>query len=256
MMIDRYIDKRTLIHLWDPRFKLITLFLFTFVCASVEKAINLLLISAFALTLLLISKLPLKHILHSLKFPVILLLLMFPMFLLSSGGEVLVSFGIIDLYMTGLNKIFIISIRVISIIMIFTVLFSTSRLNIILRTMEYYKIPETVTGIFLFTYRYIFTFMEDSRKISAAANIRGYRFSKGLRHFLTTVNILVSMIIRSFEQSERTYQALILRGYTGKNRVLNKFQLRKADIIITLLVAITAVVILIIEQKDFIWKLF
>lgn len=247
MEIERYIDRASPIHSWDPRCKLIMLFLFIFICASIRKPVSLFLILISGLALSSAAGLPFKHILNSLKAPFILLLLMLPIFLFTSGGEVIWRFGILAVSRMGLNSFLIIAVRLISIVIIITTLFSTSRLNVIIKAMEYFRIPAVITGIFLFTYRYIFTVMEDLRKLLAAANIRGYKFSKGIVHLGTTVSILVNMLIRSFEQSERTYQALCLRGYTGKTKTLVLFKIEKSDILITSIIIFLSIIILTAE---------
>ena len=55
-------------------------------------------------------------------------------------------------------------------------------------------------------------FREAAAKLRHAALLRGYQLQKGLRHFNTTANIVIALFLRSFNQSERTYQAMCLRA--------------------------------------------
>ncbi len=251
MQLERYIDKESAIHKWDPRCKLAVVFILVFISASVKTPPGLFLILIFAVSLFISARLPLRRMLDSLRSPLILLLLMFPLLLFASGGEAPGRIGVFSFSRKGLISFLIIAVRLCSIIIIFTSLFSTSRLNTIIKAMEYFHIPQAVTGVFMFTYRYIFTFSADLKKLSAAANLRGYRFSKGIAHISTTVSILVNLLIRSFDQSERTYQALCLRGYTGKTGTLDQFHFARNDAFKTAVSIFAAGAVLV---SEYLWS--
>jgi cobalt/nickel transport system permease protein len=181
------------------------------------------LISAVSVLLVLSSRIPLKTVGKSLKPLLLFLLIMFPVISLTSGGEVIYSYGLIRFYKGGLITASVISVRALSIILVTIVLFGSTGLNVIMKALEFFRIPSEISAIFLFTYRYIFLYFENINRLFTAAKLRGYSLLHGMRHLRNTVTILVTLLIRSYEQSERVYYAMRLRGFTGSFRTISSF---------------------------------
>jgi len=80
----------------------------------------------------------------------------------------------------------------------------------------------------MFAYRYLFVFLEDATTIySAQKNRLGY---SGIKKGLSSFGVLAgSLVLRGFEQSQKTADAMIQRGYTGDIPLLKRkpFRLRE-----------------------------
>ncbi len=247
MNLEYHSNVKSAIHSWDARWKLIMLGAIIFTAASTQKMYSLILIVLISTTLVIITKIPTKELFKSLKAPFFFILVMFPIISITSGGETLYSFGIITLYKTGLITACIISVRALSIISISIIIFNSTKLNVLVKAMNYYKIPSSFCAIFVFTYRYIFLYFENLGKLFNAAKLRGYRVLKGIKHINKTINILVTLLIRSYEQSERIHYAMQLRGFSGSFPLTYTFSTNWPDVLKTGVFLLLILIILGIE---------
>jgi cobalt/nickel transport system permease protein len=229
MEFDSYAGLRSPVHAWDPRFKLPAGFLLILICASVSDPSALAAAGLGALVLILISRLPIRFVLRLLRAPLILLALMLPLLILTAGGPELWSWGFLRVYENGLILSARIAAKSLTVFLLFVGFFATVRLATALRALERLRIPSALLMILLFTYRYIYLYLEDMRKLLTAARLRGYTLQRGLRHFTTSSGILVTLLVRSYEQSERVAAAMGLRGFDGSFRGLARFRGSPAD---------------------------
>lgn len=247
MDLDSSSNIKSLIHSWDARLKCFTFFCYILISAFVDNFYSLTIITVVSTLLVFFGRLPLKSVIKSLKPLLLLLIIMFPVISLTSGGEVIYSYGVIDVYRNGIITASVISIRAFSIVLATIVLFGSTRLNIIMKALEFFKIPPTISAIFLFTYRYIFLYIENLNKLLTAAKLRGYRLLHGIKHIKNTVSILVTLLIRSYEQSERVFYAMRLRGFSGSLRSIGSFSIEWLDVVKTGIFIIIFAVIIWIE---------
>ena len=229
MQIDRFSHLQSPIHGWDVRLKLISLVCMVFVIAASRNISLLPMAAASGIVLVAFSRISLKFVLGTLKLPFLFILIMAPILLFTAGGDRFVLFGKIWVYSSGFLVWLMISVKSISILMIFIALFGTSPFQDTLKALEYLKMPSTLIAIFLFTYRYIFVLSEDIRKIFTAARLRGFGTRRGFGYVSVIINFLVTLLVHSYEQSERVSQAMALRGFTGKYRTLSRFRLKPSD---------------------------
>lgn len=91
----------------------------------------------------------------------------------------------------------------------------TTTMDKILTACHWFKVSGTWVQICLVTYRYIFVLLEDAFTVFQAQKVRlGYT---SLFRSMHSIGILAGMtIIRAYDQSVATYEAMVLRGY-GKN---------------------------------------
>jgi cobalt/nickel transport system permease protein len=231
--IDRYADLRSPVHAWDPRFKLASGFVWMLVCASITTPGALAAAAGAAVGLVLLSRLPVRFVLRALRAPLILLALMLPLLVFTSGGQPLWSLGILRVYREGLLAAGHIAAKALTIAILFVALFGTTRLPVALKALEHLKVPPTLLAILLFTYRYIHLYLEDMQKLLTAASLRGYNLRRGIRHAGSTSRIMFTLLLRSYEQSERVAAAMNLRGFNGSFPSLNRFRHTAVDVFLS-----------------------
>jgi cobalt/nickel transport system permease protein len=95
--------------------------------------------------------------------------------------------------------------------------------------LSWLRVPRPFIEIMMFAYRYLFVFLEDASTIySAQKNRLGYA---GIRKSLSSFGVLTgSLVLRGFEQSQKTADAMIQRGYTGDMPLLKNQPLRAAEL--------------------------
>jgi cobalt/nickel transport system permease protein len=249
MEIDSYAHLSSPVHAWDPRFKLASGFVLILVCASLTAARALAAGAGGALVLVLRSRLPPRFLWRLLRAPLLLAALMFPLLLATAGGRPLWSWGFLHLYRDGLTAAIRIAVKAFTIVLLFACFFGTVKLHRALKALEYLKVPSTLLVILLFTYRYIYLYLEYMGKLLIAARLRGYSLRRGLRHAGATSAVLVTLLIRSYEQSERVAAAMRLRGFDGSFPTLEGFHSRRGDLLASLLVAAWIGVLLWLELR-------
>jgi cobalt/nickel transport system permease protein len=249
MELDRYADLCSPVHAWEPRFKLPAGFLLILVCASVSEPLALAAAALGALVLIAFSRLPTRFVFRLLRAPFVLLALMLPLLVLTAGGPALWSWGFLYVYENGLILAARITAKSLTVFLLFVGFFATLRLNTALQTLEHLKVPSVLITVLLFTYRYIYLYLEDMRKLLTAARLRGYSLQRGLRHIATSSGILVTLLLRSYEQSERVAAAMRLRGFDGSFRGLYRFRRSPADLLAVALTALWSCLLLWLELR-------
>jgi cobalt/nickel transport system permease protein len=80
--------------------------------------------------------------------------------------------------------------------------------------LRWFRVPQGWVEIALLMYRYTFALLDRAADVAAAQKVRlGY---SGVGQSLSSMGRLAGIVlIHSFDQAGRTYEAMILRGYKG-----------------------------------------
>jgi len=242
--IDEMAHLDSIIHRMDIRAKIISIFaaaMFISSCSTIPAA---LISTAFSLILTLFSGIPLQFYLRKIYYPLLFLVPLFIFLPFSSGGEVLISIWIFNIYKEGILLSLLISIKLISIIILINIMISTATFRDTAAALRTLKIHDKMLNIILFTYRYFFVFFEALRKMKIALTLRGSGKRSTVKSLGTSANLAGSIIVRSYEQTERIYEAMLLRGYSGRIVSSKIFIIRGADIFLALIIIIIPLAVL------------
>ncbi len=112
----------------------------------------------------------------------------------------------------------------------------------IMAGLSWLRIPKQFIEIMIFAYRYIFVFLEEGLTIyNAQKNRLGYA---GIRKGMKSFGVLAgSLVIRGFDQSQKTSEAMIQRGYTGDMPLLKNYPLRFGELAIAMVFIVFAGVV-------------
>ena len=114
-----------------------------------------------------------------------------------------------------------------------------------MKALEHLKIPAVFVQMILFSYRYLFVFLMEISRMNTAMKTRNFEKKLDLHTFKTTGNFVGTLLVRSFERTERIYQAMLSRGYKGKIITFFDYQLTKRDYFKGSLVLLTCSLIII-----------
>ena len=89
--------------------------------------------------------------------------------------------------------------------------------------------------------------MEDIKKLFVSAKLRGYSMLNNKQSRNTVYSMLVNMLIRSYEQSDRIYKAMKLRGFNGEFKTLDEFKSGWSDVLKSFFVFSICSVIILVE---------
>ncbi len=114
----------------------------------------------------------------------------------------------------------------------------------LIHALEHLHIPKILTTIIAFLYRYLFVLTDEVLRLLRARKARSAaaagRKSGGEAFWRARVagHMAGQLFLRSYERSDRIYNAMLARGYTGNLRTLNPHHLHASDWMIAALAMI------------------
>lgn len=163
----------------------------------------------------LISKQSAGKTASALRAPLILLLSMSPFIILAPGEKALFNISFITVYRESLILFGIITFRSLSIFALLSILINGTKPHELASSLKRLGIPGKLIIILVSTWRYINLYLNDLRQLMTSARLRGFSVARGFVHLGTSADILLTLLIRSYEQSERVQAAMISRGFKG-----------------------------------------
>lgn len=239
IQIDQYAHLNSPIHRWEPRWKFITLFALIIAFSLVRDLRFVPVMLVITAGLFALSRLPLHFLISRLRYPGIFILALVVILPLFSGQTILFQAGPIAIREEGLLYMLLVVSRFASILTVSLVIFGTSTFITTVRTLRRMGIPPLLADMLLLTVRYIFEIADSLGRMQRAMRLRGFSLKKLDRRSANQIAGLVgSLLIRSYEQSERVYKAMRLRGYgltlAEKEALMQPQQLTTTDTALTL----------------------
>jgi cobalt/nickel transport system permease protein len=156
-----------------------------------------------------------------------------PLFQISIAGWMIS--GYTEGLMRGANMV----LRVLAGISLILLLGMSTPADKLFKTAAWFRVPGTFVEIGLLIYRYIFVLGEEFIRLQDAQRTR--LACNGWRRGMKAASILgSSIILRSYDRAERVYEAMTVRGYTGRSMYSSlDFGLKDA-LVATLLAAVLA----------------
>jgi cobalt/nickel transport system permease protein len=90
-------------------------------------------------------------------------------------------------------------------------------------------VPDKLAHLLLFTYRYIYVFETEYRRLVQAMKIRGFRPRTNLHTYRSYGYLAAMLLVRSFDRAERVFQAMLCRGFDGTFYSLKIFTWQRRD---------------------------
>jgi cobalt/nickel transport system permease protein len=251
---DRFHDTDSFIHHLDPRVKVVVTVAFILSNALLPDGAwvafglsFLFLLFANALSNLGIT-FTLKRSFIALPFALVAITVLF-----SIPGNPLASFHFIwDITITdaGLLRFVSIDIRSWLSVQMAILLVGTTRFPDIVHALEHLRVPSILTTIIAFLYRYLFVLADEVFRLLRAREARSAAVP-GLRSGGSVAwraevagHMAGQLFLRSYERSDRVYNAMLARGYTGHLNTINPHELHRVDYVTT---ALALFVILLLQ---------
>jgi cobalt/nickel transport system permease protein len=135
----------------------------------------------------------------------------------------------------GLIRFFSILVRSWLSVQMAILLVATTQFPDLIHAFEHLHVPKSLTTIVAFLYRYLFVLVDEVYRLLRARDARSAGLP-GRKHggsLLWRARVTGSMagqlFLRSYERSERIYNAMVARGYAGHIRTLNPHELTRRD---------------------------
>lgn len=212
--IDQYAHLDSPIHRWNPRSKFITLFALILLYSMVQDLRLVPVMLAATAVLYWLSSLPLHFLISRLRYPGMFLLVLIVILPLFTGETVLFQIGPLSVQQEGLEYMLLVVSRFTAILTVSLLLFGTSTFLTTVKTLRSIGIPSLLSDMLLLTVRYIFELADALVRMQRAMRLRGFRMTRlDRRSAVQIASLMGSLLIRSYEQAERVYKAMRLRGY-------------------------------------------
>jgi cobalt/nickel transport system permease protein len=225
--LDEYAHLKSWLHQWDPRCKLVGLGALMFAFALVERLLLVPFMLAITAVLYAISRLPLTFWSQRICYPGLFLLGVVALLPLTSGQTVIWNWGILSLRQEGLIAVLLIASRFLCIMTISLILFGTTPFLTVIKTLRSFGLPAILADMLLLSYRYLFEIAASLTQMQRSMRLRGFRSQRKTRwgfpdgqDLNRLASVVGTLLIRSYEQAERIYKAMRLRGY-GQQRPIS-----------------------------------
>lgn len=263
--LGQYFPLNSPIHRIDPRMKLISAIVYIVAVFFARSAVAYGFILLSAILLVILSKIPIKTILKSLK-PLIIIVIITGIINIfwyqpKEGAHLLVSFWVINIYLEGIISAVYMLTRIACIIIGTSVILTyttspialTDGLEQMLAPLGKLHIPvHEFSMMMTIAMRFIPTIIEETDKIMAAQKARGADFSSGniLKRIKALVPILIPLFVSSFRRADELATAMECRCYRGgEGRTkMTKLKFRFTDFLWLVIVASMIAIIIVINN--------
>ncbi len=230
--IEDYAHLDSPVHRWDARYKLAGLGAVIFGFAFVQDARLLPAMLLVTLVIFGLSKIPFNYLASRLRYPGVFLLTVAVLLPFFSGQTQLLSLGPLAVRLEGTLMMLVVVVKFICILTLSIVLFGSAPFLTSIKAVRALGLPSILADMTLLSYRYIFEIGQDLRQMQIAMRLRGFQLkSYDRRTFYQLAAVVGTLLVRSYERSERVYHAMILRGYgrTPASALAREFQAEPAD---------------------------
>ena len=260
--IGQYYAGTSVLHRMDPRAKLVATFWLIVVIFLCKSFFALGLITLTALVAVLISRVPLKMILKSLK-PIVIILIFTAILnvFYNKGGAVYWEWWKITVTEKGVNTALFTMVRIIVLVVISSLLTYTTTptmltdgLERLLSPLKVFKIKvHTLAMMMTLALRFIPTLIEEIERIMNAQKARGADLESGglLQRAKALVPIFIPLMVSAFRRAYELAFAMTCRCYTGGEGRTRMKQMKLAARDVLLLLACAGVTAGVIVLNHF-----
>lgn len=223
--IGQYFPGSSILHRLDPRTKVVLLFFYLILIFLCKSAISYAIVTVLTVTLMLLSKVPMRMMLRSLKPLWWIILFTFVIHVFSTSGEELAKILFLSITWEGIVEGFYICLRLVLLILLSSLLtFTTSPLKLT-DAMEALLAPGKRIGIpahelammMTIALRFVPTLIQETDRIMKAQQSRGADFTDGsiMKRLRAFVPVLVPLFLSAFRRADDLAMAMEARCYRG-----------------------------------------
>ncbi len=239
--IDRYAD-RSRLRGYDARIKLVCSVSLVVVIALLRDLEPLLIVLAFVLAIAALSNVPLRHLAWN-----------FALALPFVGFAALTA-----LLTNGADAALVMFIRIGCSVLVLLLLVSTTPFFKMMGAFRALHMPKMMANLIMFTYRFIFLFLDEMERMRTARLARGFDGGRNLldkRAFRTLGATIGMTFVRANARASNIYDALLSRGYTGDVRTFESSRPRTRDAVLVGAFACVGILAILVETGVMAWTL-
>jgi cobalt/nickel transport system permease protein len=216
-------------HRLDPRGKIVVAALLAVLVATTTTYATALAGLAVALVYLSLARLPFGKLVVRLLAVNSFIFFLWFILPLTYPGDPVWRFGPLTASRQGLVFTGLITLKSNAIIIALIALIATSPIVTLGQALHTLRLPDKLCHLLLFTYRYIYVFEQEYRRLVQAMKIRGFRPRTDLHTYRSYAYLAAMLLVRSFDRAECVFQAMLCRGFHGNFYSLRTFSWQRRD---------------------------
>jgi len=247
MHLEEFAEGDSFFHRLDPRVKFITAIPYIFVIAVMKGINGPLLALMISLFMVAVSRVSLKNLLARLMVVNVFILVLWIFLPFSFPGEAVFYIGSLSATHEGFLYVLSITLKANAIVLATIAILGTSEVFSLAHALVHLSLPEKLVYLFFFFYRYISVLHEEYTRLRHAMLIRCFSPKTNMHTYKTYAYLVGMLIVKSYDRSQKIYNAMLCRGYTGRFPIISHFRLKRTDLffgffmgLITIILAIMA----------------
>lgn len=237
--IGQYVPGNSPLHMLDPRTKIIALVLYMIGLFLSDDAQGYAIVTAFTLTVVFLSRIPLTMLIKGIRPLWIILLLTFSLHIFMTKGDIIMQWGFLKVTSQGLRQGIFMVLRLVYLVTITSLLTLTTTpialtdgIEKVLKAL-YVPVAHELAMMMTIALRFIPTLIEETEKIMKAQMARGADFESGgmAARAKSLIPLLVPLFLSSFRRADELAMAMEARCYRGgENRTrMKQLQMARRD---------------------------
>jgi cobalt/nickel transport system permease protein len=246
--LEEFAEGSTLLHRLDPRVKFLSTVPLVFVTAIMQGIKGPVAALSVAVALAAAARLDARKLLKRLVAVNAFLLLLWVFLPFSHPGAVVFSLGPLGATREGLLYVLGITLKGNAIVLMTIAVFGTSEVFHLAHALVHLKAPRKLVYLFFFFYRYLSVLHEEYTRLRQAMKIRCFRPGTNLHTYRTYACLAGMLIVRSYERSERIYDAMLCRGFRGHFPLVRHFHMHGSDLAFAAVMAtVTGIMLMLLR---------
>ncbi len=158
----------------------------------------------------------------------------------SMQGEAAFSIGPFVASRQGVIYALQITLKTNAIVLATIAVYGTTEAMSLAHALVHLRAPVKLVYLFFYFYRYVSVLHEEYTRLREAMRVRCFHSRVSKHSYTTFANLIGMLIVRSFERSERVYEAMLCRGFHGHFPVIGHFHLHRVDYVMGTLLAVAS----------------
>jgi cobalt/nickel transport system permease protein len=229
MHLEEFAEGTSFFHRLDPRVKFITFIPYVLVIALMQGVKYPAIALLISTTMIMMARIDMGKLLNRLIAVNVFILLLWLFLPFSYPGHEMFRIGPLTATREGLLFSVTIALKANAIVLATIAILGTSEVFSLAHALVHLKVPNKLVYLFFFFYRYISVLHDEYIKLKRAIHIRAFRPGTNMHTYKTYAYVVGMLIVRSYDHSQRIYQAMLCRGFTGRFPIIIHFDMHTRD---------------------------
>jgi cobalt/nickel transport system permease protein len=249
MHLEEFAEGNSFFHRLDPRVKFITSIPYIFVIAVMQGTNGPFLALLISLLMIAFSRISFKKLIGRLIVVNTFILVLWIFLPFSYPGDAVFYIGSLKATREGFLYTLSITLKANAIVLATISILGTSEVFSLAHALVHLKVPAKLVYLFFFFYRYISVLHEEYTRLRNAMLIRCFRPKTNMHTYKTYAYLIGMLIVKSYDRSQKIYNAMLCRGFTGKFPIVRHFELKRPDLFFGFFMSLITIILGIISRS-------